>query len=68
MWVKVDRQFGENPGKKAGGVKEEFDKMVPYGRFGVVEDMTGAAVFPASEDSEYMVAQTLNVCGGNVPS
>jgi NAD(P)-dependent dehydrogenase (short-subunit alcohol dehydrogenase family) len=27
--------------------------------------MTGAAVFLASSDSEYVVAQTLNVDGGN---
>ena len=67
MWVKVDRQFGEDAGKQPGEVKAELDKMVPYGRFGVVDDMTGAAVFLASDDSEYMIAQTLNVDGGRVP-
>lgn len=67
MWVKVDKQFGKDSGKKPGEVKAEIDKLVPYGRFGVVEDMTGAAVFLASDDSEYIIAQTLNVDGGRVP-
>jgi D-sorbitol dehydrogenase (acceptor) len=29
------------------------------------EDMTGAAVFLASSEADYIVAQTLNVDGGN---
>jgi D-sorbitol dehydrogenase (acceptor) len=29
------------------------------------EDMVGAAVFLASDDADYVVAQTLNVDGGN---
>jgi D-sorbitol dehydrogenase (acceptor) len=40
-------------------------EAVPYGRMGKVEDMTGCAVFLASPDSEYIVAQTFNVDGGN---
>ena len=38
---------------------------VPYGRMGTPEDMVGAAVFLASADADYIVAQTLNVDGGN---
>ena len=38
---------------------------VPYGRMGRPEDMVGAAVFLASADADYVVAQTLNVDGGN---
>ena len=40
-------------------------EAVPYGRMGLPEDHTGAAVFLASQDSDYVVAQTLNVDGGN---
>ena len=32
---------------------------------GVPEDHVGAAVFLASTDSDYIVAQTVNVDGGN---
>ena len=38
---------------------------MPYGRMGVPEDLAGAAVFLASADADYVVAQTLNVDGGN---
>ncbi|MGO2879604.1 MAG: SDR family oxidoreductase, partial [Halomonas sp.] len=40
-------------------------EAVPFGRMGLPEDHTGAAVFLASADSDYVVAQTLNVDGGN---
>jgi D-sorbitol dehydrogenase (acceptor) len=38
---------------------------VPYGRMGNPADLAGAAVFLASGDADYIVAQTLNVDGGN---
>jgi len=38
---------------------------VPLGRMGVPGDLTGAALFLASADSDYITAQTLNVDGGN---
>jgi len=31
---------------------------------GVVEDLTGMAIFLASSDADYIVAQTYNVDGG----
>jgi NAD(P)-dependent dehydrogenase (short-subunit alcohol dehydrogenase family) len=37
---------------------------VPYGRMGTAEDLVGMAVFLASEESNYIVAQTYNVDGG----
>ncbi|MEW6632417.1 MAG: SDR family oxidoreductase, partial [Pseudomonadota bacterium] len=37
---------------------------VPYGRMGRAEDLTGMAVFLASDEAEYIVAQTYNVDGG----
>ena len=38
---------------------------VPLGRMGTPRDIEGAAVFLASEDSDYITGQTLNVDGGN---
>ena len=38
---------------------------VPLGRMGTPQDIEGAAVFLASEDSDYITGQTLNVDGGN---
>ncbi len=66
MWVEVDRLFGKWMGKPIGETRRETEKDVPYGRFGKPEDLTGAAVFLATSDSDYMVGQTVNVDGGRV--
>jgi NAD(P)-dependent dehydrogenase (short-subunit alcohol dehydrogenase family) len=44
-----------------GEKKRQVGLAVPYGRIGTPEDMVGAAVFLASADADYIVAQTLNV-------
>ena len=40
-------------------------EAVPYGRMGRAEDLTRMAVFLASAEADYIVAQTYNVDGGN---
>jgi galactitol 2-dehydrogenase len=50
---------------RRGEKKKAVGLAVPYGRMGKPEDFAGAAVFLASDDAEYVVAQTLNVDGGN---
>jgi NAD(P)-dependent dehydrogenase (short-subunit alcohol dehydrogenase family) len=44
--------------------EEKFNKTVPVGRFGTVEEMGKAAVFLASSDSDYTTGSTLYVEGG----
>jgi NAD(P)-dependent dehydrogenase (short-subunit alcohol dehydrogenase family) len=65
MWDVVDAQFAKHFNLPIGEKKRQVGLAVPYGRMGHVEDMTGAAVFLASSDADYIVAQTLNVDGGN---
>jgi D-sorbitol dehydrogenase (acceptor) len=65
MWDVVDAQFAKYEGLPLGEKKRQVGLAVPYGRMGHVEDMVGAAVFLASADADYIVAQTLNVDGGN---
>jgi D-sorbitol dehydrogenase (acceptor) len=65
MWDVVDAQFAKYEGLPLGEKKRQVGLAVPYGRMGHVEDMVGAAVFLASSDADYIVAQTLNVDGGN---
>ena len=65
MWEEVDRLFARYENRPIGEKKRLVGETVPYGRMGVPEDHTGAAVFLASSDADYVVAQTLNVDGGN---
>jgi D-sorbitol dehydrogenase (acceptor) len=63
-WDGVDRFFAKYEGKAPGQKKKEVGAAVPYGRMGRAEDLTGMAVFLASGDADYIVAQTYNVDGG----
>jgi NAD(P)-dependent dehydrogenase (short-subunit alcohol dehydrogenase family) len=65
MWDQVDALFAKYEGLPIGEKKRQVGAAVPYGRMGLPEDLTGAAVFLASADADYVVAQTLNVDGGN---
>ena len=63
-WDAVDAFFAKYENKPRGQKKTEVAKAVPFGRMGVPEDLTGMAVFLASDDAQYIVAQTYNVDGG----
>jgi len=65
MWDEVDALFARYEGRPLGEKKRLVGEAVPFGRMGRPEDHVGAAVFLASADSDYIVAQTLNVDGGN---
>ena len=64
-WDGVDAFFARYEGKAPGQKKREVGAAVPFGRMGTAEDLTGMAVFLASDDAAYIVAQTYNVDGGN---
>lgn len=63
-WDGVDAFFAKHENKAPGQKKQEVAAAVPYGRMGTAEDLTGMAVFLASDAAEYIVAQTYNVDGG----
>jgi NAD(P)-dependent dehydrogenase (short-subunit alcohol dehydrogenase family) len=63
-WDGVDAFFARYEGKAPGQKKKEVGEAVPYGRMGRAEDLTGMAVFLASAEAEYIVAQCYNVDGG----
>ncbi|MEZ5866034.1 MAG: L-iditol 2-dehydrogenase [Geminicoccaceae bacterium] len=65
MWDEVDRLFAKYENLPIGEKKRQVGEAVPFGRMGVPEDHVGAAVFLASADADYVLAQTLNVDGGN---
>jgi NAD(P)-dependent dehydrogenase (short-subunit alcohol dehydrogenase family) len=63
-WIHVDSMFAKLENKKLGQKKAEVAASVPAGRFAVPEDLAPMAIFLASSDSDYIVAQTYNVDGG----
>jgi D-sorbitol dehydrogenase (acceptor) len=68
MWAHVDALFARHEGLPVGEKKASVGRAVPLGRMGTPDDITGAAVFLASDEARYITAQTLNVDGGNVMS
>jgi len=64
-WDIVDAKFAEWEGLKPGEKKASVAQSVPIGRFATPDDIKGLAVFLASKDSDYILAQTYNVDGGN---
>lgn len=63
-WDGVDAFFAKYENKEPGQKKREVGLGVPFGRMGTAEDLTGMAVFLASNEADYIVAQTYNVDGG----
>ena len=64
-WDGVDALFAKYENRPLGEKKRLVGQEVPYGRMGTAEDLTGMAIFLASPESDYVVAQTYNVDGGN---
>ncbi len=64
-WDGVDAFFAKYEGKAPGQKKREVGAAVPFGRMGQAEDLTGMAIFLATDEARYIVAQTYNVDGGN---
>jgi D-sorbitol dehydrogenase (acceptor) len=64
-WEGVDALFAKYENWPKGEKKRLVSAAVPFGRMGTAADLTGMAIFLASEESDYIVAQTYNVDGGN---
>ncbi len=64
-WDGVDAFFARYEKKPLGQKKREVGAAVPYGRMGTAADLTGMAIFLATPEADYIVAQTFNVDGGN---
>jgi D-sorbitol dehydrogenase (acceptor) len=68
MWQHVDALFAKYENLPLGEKKKRVGLAVPLGYMGAPDDITGPAVFLASDESSYITAQTLNVDGGSVMS
>ena len=63
-WDGVDAFFARYENKEPGQKKREVGASVPFGRMGTADDLTGMAIFLASDEAQYILAQTYNVDGG----
>ncbi|MFC3182941.1 L-iditol 2-dehydrogenase [Cypionkella sinensis] len=64
-WDGVDAFFAKYENKQPGQKKREVGAAVPFGRMGTAADLTGMAIFLATPEAEYIVAQCFGVDGGN---
>ncbi len=64
-WDGVDAFFAKYENRKPGEKKKLVGEAVPFGRMGTAADLTGMAIFLATPEAEYIVAQCFGVDGGN---
>lgn len=64
-WDGVDAFFAKYEGKAPGQKKREVGAAVPFGRMGTAADLVGMAIFLATPEAKYIVAQCFGVDGGN---
>jgi NAD(P)-dependent dehydrogenase (short-subunit alcohol dehydrogenase family) len=64
-WDGVDAEFAKYENRPLGEKKRLVGAAVPYGRMATAQDLTGMAIFLATSEADYIVAQTFGVDGGN---
>ena len=64
-WDHVDAMFAKYENLKPGEKKRIVGASVPFGRMARPDEIGGLATFLASQDADYIVAQTYNIDGGN---
>ena len=64
-WDHVDAMFAKFENRPLGEKKQIVGAAVPFGRMGSAADLVGMAIFLATPEAEYIVAQTFGVDGGN---
>ena len=45
-------------------LRDKLNSLTPLGRFGTIEEVTGATVFLASDEASFITGQTLSINGG----
>jgi acetoin reductase-like protein len=68
FWEEVDKQFAKIMNVPVGEPRRRAIASIPLGRIEQPEDVAGLAVFLASNESDYITQQCINVDGGNWPS
>lgn len=66
MEGQIDSEIAQEEGKSATEIRKRYESLIPLGRYALPVDIAKAALFLASEDSDYFTGQAINVCGGMV--
>src|SRR3546814_13726588 len=64
-WDGVDAHFAKLENRPLGEKKRIVGASVPIGRMARAANLTGMAIFLATAEADYIVAQTYGVDGGN---
>jgi meso-butanediol dehydrogenase / (S,S)-butanediol dehydrogenase / diacetyl reductase len=67
MWDLIDREISKLEGTPLGSVKARAVASVPLGRIQKPEDLANVVAFLASDDANYLTADTINAAGGLLP-
>ena len=63
-WITVDNYYNAIPGFNEGEAKKAAENSVPAARYGLPIDVARLAVFLCSDDSGFLVGQTITLDGG----
>jgi meso-butanediol dehydrogenase/(S,S)-butanediol dehydrogenase/diacetyl reductase len=66
MWDLIDREMGPRLGLPKGAVKANAVAAIPLGRIEQPADVARLVAFLASDESDYMTGQAINITGGSV--
>jgi 3-hydroxybutyrate dehydrogenase len=64
MWEEQLPDYARKKNLAPDQVKSYLEKRIPLGHLGRVEDVANLALFLASDESDYMTGQALNITGG----
>jgi NAD(P)-dependent dehydrogenase (short-subunit alcohol dehydrogenase family) len=66
LWDQMLGDYARKRNLKPEDVRPYLERRIPLGRLGTPEDVARTAVFLASDESDYLTGQALNVSGGMV--
>jgi len=66
LWDQMLDDYGQKRNLKPEEVRPYLEQRIPMGRLCTPEDVARTAVFLASDDSDYLTGQAVNVSGGTV--
>ena len=66
MWIEIDKRFSEITAAPIGETYKKYVEGIALGRAQTPEDVAALVAFLASEDSDYIMGQSILTDGGMV--